>query len=335
MDRITTQPVLIVGGSGTVGSRAVRALRRLQPDLPITIAARNMSKATALAEEVGNADAVAADLSRRDLGLPSDRTFGAVVVLLKDGGLNTMKYAQAHGLPYISFSDFAFDVAPEIALFVQQPAASPTLLLGHYLGGIATMATLYFAREFRRVDEIRIGGILDKDDFGGPTAQEDFERLVNSAPNPFLYENGKLLWPAAEQAVRTYSAVDGTEQQGQPYALLDVPSLVAVTGARSVRVDLAVRPDDRTGSHGPSHETLIEMTGEQNDGVVRSIKRRLIDSDIASGFSAKGLALAIERMLGLAGGPPVPPGLYNPETLLDPTYVIERIKEFGVQVQAE
>ena len=31
------KPVLFIGGSGLVGSRAVRTLRQLQPDLPIAI----------------------------------------------------------------------------------------------------------------------------------------------------------------------------------------------------------------------------------------------------------------------------------------------------------
>jgi uncharacterized protein YbjT (DUF2867 family) len=59
-------PVLFVGGSGVVGSRAVKALRRLQPDLPITVGARNLDKAAAVAMEIGGADMATIDLERPD-----------------------------------------------------------------------------------------------------------------------------------------------------------------------------------------------------------------------------------------------------------------------------
>lgn len=84
MSALTQSPVLIIGGSGVVGSRAARALRRLQPSLPITLGARDLVRAGALAKEVGGADAVHIDLERPDLGLPAEATFSAVVVFLKD-----------------------------------------------------------------------------------------------------------------------------------------------------------------------------------------------------------------------------------------------------------
>ena len=55
MSATKLDPVLVIGGSGVVGSRAVKALRRLQPDLPITIAARDLGRAGALAAEIGGA----------------------------------------------------------------------------------------------------------------------------------------------------------------------------------------------------------------------------------------------------------------------------------------
>ena len=98
------RPVLIIGGSGIVGAQAAQALRRLQPDLPITIGGRDLAKAEAVARKVGGADAAAIDLARPDLGQP-DRAFAAVVVFVKDAGLNSLRFAQARGVPHISCSD--------------------------------------------------------------------------------------------------------------------------------------------------------------------------------------------------------------------------------------
>ncbi|MFY0537760.1 saccharopine dehydrogenase NADP-binding domain-containing protein [Nannocystis pusilla] len=82
-------PVLLLGGSGAVGSRVARTLRRLQPDLPIVIAARNAEKAAAVAAQIGGpTTAASVDLSREDLGLEASASFSAVVTLLKDPWLN-------------------------------------------------------------------------------------------------------------------------------------------------------------------------------------------------------------------------------------------------------
>jgi hypothetical protein len=327
------KPVLIIGGSGVVGSRAARALRRLQPELPITIGARNLDKARALAAELGRADAVGVDLERADLGLPPAAAFSAVVVLLKDDSLHSMEYAQAQGVPYVSFSDFVFDIAPEVARYVHKPTRAPILMLGHFLGGTVTLATLQFAREFRRLHAIEISAVFDEEDVGGPAAQGDMERVTQGVPHPLMLKDGKFLWARGAEVERRFTGVDGTQWQGRAYPLLDVVSLAAATEARTIRLDFALRPAASLRGKGPSHEVIIELTGEREDGTKASVRHELIDGDVHSGMSARGVALAVERLLGLAGGPPVAPGLYHPESLLDPAYVVERMKEFGTRIQ--
>ncbi|WP_224249362.1 NAD-dependent epimerase/dehydratase family protein [Hyalangium gracile] len=328
------KPVLIIGGSGVVGSRAARALRWLQPKLPITIGARDQLKANALARELGGADAVKIDLERQDLGLPPGAAYSAVVTLLKDDSLRSMKYAQAQGVPYISFSDFVFDIGPAVAHYIHKPASAPVLFLGHFLGGTVTLATLHFAREFRKLHSIEISAVFDEEDVGGPAAQGDMERVAKGVPNPLILEDGKWIWAHGDDAVRGFKGVDGTQWQGRAYPLLDVPSLAAATDARSIRLDFALRPAaSRPRGQGISHEVIIELTGEKQDGTTGRVRHELVDGDAHSGLSARGVALAVERLLGLAGGPPVAPGLYNPEGLLDPAYVIERLRESGTRIQ--
>ena len=137
-------PVLLVGGSGIVGRVAARTLRRFQPELPLLIVGRDLPKAEALAREVGRAQAVSVDLTRADLAVAD--AVSAVVTLLKDDTLNALKFAQQRGVPLIAFSDWSFDIAPEVAQFAHRPAAAPVLLLGHVLGGTVIASTLHFAR---------------------------------------------------------------------------------------------------------------------------------------------------------------------------------------------
>lgn len=326
-------PVLFIGGSGAVGSRAVRTLRQLQPGLPIAIGARNMAVAGALAREIGGAESVPIALARADLGLPAGAAYSAVVVLLKDPALHSMRFAQARGLPYVSFANFVFDIGPEVALYVRKPDAAPILLLGQFLGGVAALAALHFARAFRRVESIAIAGVLDGDDLGGPVAQADIERLGHGTPRPMLRRDRRFVWVGAGDTTRRFVDGDGIERDGQAYPLLDVVSLAAATGAPSVRVDLAVRDGRRHPQ--PSHEVIVEIAGELHNGQPGRTRHVLVDGDVYSRLSAHGAALALERLLGLAGGPPVAPGLYHPEELLDPAYVMQRLQGFGVKLRRE
>ncbi|MGW0129297.1 saccharopine dehydrogenase, partial [Nocardia sp. NPDC003353] len=80
----TTPSVLILGGSGQAGSDTAALLRRWYPTLPLTIAGRDLDRAQRVADDLGTVTAVTIDLRRRDLGLPTDATFAAVVAALWD-----------------------------------------------------------------------------------------------------------------------------------------------------------------------------------------------------------------------------------------------------------
>lgn len=323
-------PALLVGGSGVVGRRAIRALRRLQPELRLVIGARDHARASAVASAAGNTEAVGIDLSRDDLGLPANAAFSAVAVLLKDDSLRALRYAQRAGLPYVAFSDFAFDLAPTVAQHALAPTRSALLLLGHFLGGTVTATTLDYAREFRRLESIAIGGVFDASDVGGPAAAGDASRVLEAPPHPLLRREGRWVWSAAEPDARTFRGADGAEHRGIAYPLLDVASLAAATGARAIRVDLASRVGEPAS---PSHEVIIELEGEALEGGPARRRYAMLDGDVHAGLSARGVALAVERLLVLKGGSPVPPGLHTPESVFDPAYVTSRLRELGTRIE--
>lgn len=183
------------------------------------------------------------------------------------------------------------------------------------------------------MEAIELGVVIDEEDVGGPAASGDTERLAKGVPRPLVLQDGKWLWAGDAGARRAVRGVDGTEWQGQAYSWLDVVSLAAATDARSVRFDLALRPAaSRPPGEGLSLEVIIEIEGERRDGTRGRFRHALV-SDAHSGPSGWGAALAVERLLGLAGGPPVSPGLYHPEVLLDPAYVVKRLEEFGMRVE--
>ena len=322
--------VLLIGGSGVVGQRAARALRKLQPELPIAIAGRDAKKADSVATEIGGpTTSLVVDLGRDDLGLPEGASPAAVAVFVKDTGMRSMRYAQEKGLPYLAFSDFSFDIAPAIGLFVHRPTRAPVLMLGHMVGGAATLAALHFAKELRDVASIEIAGVIGSDDTGGPAAQADFVRYAQGGHGALVLRDGEWTWLKDAASARSIVDSAGRERTAHALPLLDVASLAAATNARSIRVDLTVRGPEEQKSRT---EFSIELKGTAQNGAFTTISVTLVDNDVHARISAYGAALALERLLGRRGGPPVAPGLYHPESILDPSDSLERLVELGVRV---
>lgn len=326
-------PVLIVGGSGVVGSLAARTLRRLQPRLPITIAGRNLAKATEVAESLGRADAVVVDLDRPDLGLPAERPFSAIVMFLKDDSLNTLRFAQRRGIAYQSVSTGSFEMAPEVARFIHQPQAAPMLLQSHWLAGAASLPTLHFAQEFESIDRIDLGVVLDEQDMGGPAAAADYERLTTAAPHALVLENRRWTWATEANAKRRFTGVDGRVLEGTAYAPFDGLSLAAVTGAADIRLDLVVGESAarRRGAHF-STEIVIELQGRLKDGTAGRTRHEIVHPQGQAPLTALFVAMGAERLLGLAGGPAVAPGLYLPDVLIAPAAAIAGLHDIGATV---
>ncbi|MGN8024069.1 NAD(P)-dependent oxidoreductase [Phyllobacterium sp. 22229] len=330
MSTTTTAPVLIIGGSGFVGAQAAQTLRKLHPDLPIAIGGRDLAKAEFVARSLGSAEAVAIDLDRADLGQPGGKAFSAIVLFVKDETLNSLKYAQAHRLPYLSVSSGVFEVGPEMAHYIHKPNSSAILMASTWLAGSATFPALQAARDFSRIDDITIAAVLDEQDMGGPAAFADFERLTQSAPNPLALKSGKWRWVTGENATRQFTDIDGTKVEASAYAPLDVLSLGVTTGAHSIRFDMAYgQSASRRRGEAFSTEIVIEISGQLKTGEETTARLDIVHPQGQAPLTALHVALAVERLLGLAGGEKVAPGLYFPDGLMEPDYVVARMQEFG------
>jgi hypothetical protein len=326
-------PVLIVGGSGTVGSLAASTLRRLYPELRLTIAGRSLSRAQAVADSLGNADAVVVDLERRDLGLPADQPYSAVVPFVKDDVLHTLDFAQDRRIPYLSTSSGSFEMAPEVARYATRPDSAAILFASHWLAGIATLPTVVFAREFASIDTIRLGAVLDELDMGGPAAAADYERLTSATASTQILQDGYWRWIKGEDAVRRFTRTDGIEVEGSAYSPLDVAALAQVTGARSIRLDLHYGQSSHSarGEHF-STELIVDIEGRDATGRPIRSRHEIVHPQGQAPVTALGIATAVERLLGLDGLPAPKAGLYLMNTLLDPDRYLARLTALGGQV---
>ncbi|WP_283136043.1 hypothetical protein [Rhizohabitans arisaemae] len=321
--------VLIMGGSGQAGRGTAVLLRRWYPALPLTIAARDLDRARRVADELGNATALTFDLRRGDLGLSEGHGYAAVVAAVRDSHLNGLRFAQDRGVPYLSISNGLVDIAPEVVAGAQRAAAAPILVASHYLAGLVVLAAMESAREFKRVDTARVTAVLDEHDGGGPAANADLERLMDVTSAGLVRRDGEFIWVAGADAQVEVPSVDGVVLPGQTIATLDVPSLALATGAPNVRFDFAVGESaSRRRGAAPSTEVRIELEGSAAAGAPLSRSQWLVHPEGQRPLTALGIALGVERLLGLRGQP-VAPGLYTPEALVDPAYAVERMAELG------
>ena len=89
---MSTDPILLIGGSGVVGRGTARFLQIAHPDVQLLIGGRDLARAVAVASEVGTAQGVVLDLTAGDLGLGA-RPVRAVATLLYDDSLAGLRFA--------------------------------------------------------------------------------------------------------------------------------------------------------------------------------------------------------------------------------------------------
>lgn len=328
---------LIIGASGIVGSITARFLRRLHPELHISIGGRDMDKAAALARSIGNASPVVVDLDRPGLGMDSG-AYSVMAVHVKDTQLHALRFAQEHRIPYIGISSGAFEIAPELAQFTQRPDRIPLVMGSQWLAGAATLPALHFARDFAAIDAIRIDALLDEQDMGGPAAYADYDRITAGSPSMPVLENGHWRWVRADREGSRFGSVDGVMMEAKPYSPLDIMSLAAATDARSVRLDLAVGESaSRRRGEPYSTEIIITLTGTARNGDALSSRHEIVHPEGQAPLTALGVALMMERLAGLKGDPPAAgtpaAGLYLPNSLVEPSYMVERMQQFGAVIR--
>lgn len=121
-----------------------------------------------MAADLGNAHGVAIDPGRPDRGLPGEASHTALALFLKDDTLNALRYALAKGIAHIGLSSGPFEIVPEVALFIHDPARAPVVMASQWLVGSAVFPALHFADAYETLEMIRIGAVLDEEDMGGP-----------------------------------------------------------------------------------------------------------------------------------------------------------------------
>lgn len=331
---MSLDPILLMGGSGAIGHQAARALHAVYPATPLLIGGRDLAKAQKAAAEIGNAQGIAIDTAAVDLGL-GEQNVSAVVVLYKDHSLAGLRFAQSRGVPHLSISSGIFEIAPEIACFMHAPEASAIVLGYEWLVGATTVPALHLAKAFSRVNEIRIGALVDEQDTGGPAVAADFAHLNHLLPAALTLREGLWLWREGDDAKAVFSALDGSDIHATGFSSIDVAGLASATGARSVQFDLGQGVSSSRRKGGTlSTEIVLDISGLDHAGQPLRTRHAVVHPGGAAPLTGMGIALILERLIGLDGKPPVPPGLYFPYQILDAEHYLARLELEGGEVVA-
>lgn len=329
---MTQDAILLMGGSGAIGLLTAQALRAARPEVPLLIGGRDGAKAQATADRLGNAEGVAIDAHAQDLGL-GDRRVSAVAVFYSDARLLGLNYAKARGLPHLGISSGIYEVAPEVAVLMNNPGASAIVLGYEWLVGATTVATLTSAKPFARLDSISIGALVDEDDGGGRAVAEDFERLARMMPAALALCDGAYVWQSGDDARSRFHAIDGTPVEAKGFSSIDIVGLAAATGARNVRFDLATGvTSSRRRGEAKSTEIIIELEGEDRQGMPLRKRHAGFHPGGAAPLTALGTSMILERLVGLDGMAPTAPGLYFPYQILDHERYVRRLEDAGGRI---
>ncbi|UOG77311.1 hypothetical protein MTX78_23480 (plasmid) [Hymenobacter tibetensis] len=325
-------PILLVGGSGIVGRWAARLLHAAHPEVPLLLGGRDLARAQEAAAEIGGAEGVALQLDATDLGL-GERPVSAVAVLFTDDKVAALRFAQTRGVPHLSISPGIIEMGPEVAAYIHRPQAAPVVLGTEWLVGATTIPTLEFAKAFGRVHDITIGALLDEQDAAGPAAYADLERQTKTVPAALTRRDGAFTWCVGDEARTSFRAADGTEMEASTFSVYDVLGLATATDALNVHFKLALGVSSTRRRGEPmSTEIIIELAGEDHAGQLLRTRHAVVHPQGQMPLTGLGVAMVLERLLGLDGKPAAPAGLYFPYQLLEPAVYFARLREIGGQV---
>ena len=329
---MSPDPILLIGGSGVVGRWAARFLRDAHPNAPLLIGGRDLARAEEAAAEVGGAEGVALDLAADNLGL-GERPVSAVAVFFTDERIAGLRFAQSRGVPHVSISPGINEMGPEVAAYIHDPDAAPVVLGTEWLVGATTVPTLEFAKAFGRVHDIAIGALLDEQDAFGPASEADLERQTETMPAALARRDSAYFWRVGDDAKARFRAVDDTEMEASAFSPHDVVGLATATGAPNVRFDLAVgMSSSRRRGEPMSTEIVIELAGEDHAGRPLRARYAVVHPEGQMPLTGLGVAMVLERLVGLDGNSPTPAGLYFPYQLLDSTAYLARLEQIGGMV---
>lgn len=322
--------ILIAGGYGVVGGWIARNLRAAGHDVELLLGGRNPEQGEALAAELGNARATYLDVNNPVADLIKMGSVDLIVAALKDSSDALFKAAIELGIAHIGITKTADEVSPLLFAACGNRKPQPIVLLGHWQAGVMAYASAKVFEAFSQVDKIELAALYDPLDPIGPMTAGDSEEFFGRA---LIRQANRWLWVDPNDNANVIYRPNQEPFDALPMGVLDVPCLGIVTGAPDIRFDLGIGQSiGSSAGSAASHDMFITVSGELKSGEAATRRTLVTDPKGQAHLTSVGTLIAIERVLGLDGLPPIEGGLHSPVTIVSPDVATARLEAFGVRI---
>jgi saccharopine dehydrogenase-like NADP-dependent oxidoreductase len=347
--------ILLVGGTGVVGSRVAALLRRHHPDLALVIASRSKEKGDALAAKLGHAEGAIVRTGDADPLATVNGRIDAVLGLVHDNDDNLLRSAIRRGIPYADITRGNAALSRAFVTAALEAPRAPILFASNWMAGVPAIVAVNEARTFGEVDRIDLSILFDRNDETGPDSADAGGGLAQAMT---VREGGawRTVGPMSSPATVTFPS--GRTRTVFRMNMADVMTIAQATGAKDVAVrigldsDAAAKsmrfllktglwgliqalPSSKSPAHNPKakgalHELVIEIAGKR-DGKPASRRIAILDPAGQAHLTALGAVHATRTILGLNGTPPRP-GIAVPETTPNADALLQLLQSEGVQI---
>lgn len=178
-----------------------------------------------------------------------------------------------------------------------------------------------------------MAALIDEQDNGGPATDIDMQRLGETLPAALTRKDGAFYWRVGDDAQSGFHAIDGQYTPAIALSPYDVMGLFNATDAANISFDLAIgETSSRRQGLPMSTEIIIEISGTDHKGNAKHSRHAVFHPQGQMPLTALGVAMSLERMVGLDGKTPLKPGLYFPYQLLDQKNYFNRLESMGGRV---
>jgi len=324
------KPILLIGGYGSLGSKAVAILQDYYPDTPLVVAGRNPEKARELLNQFANVTALKIDLNKSDLNLPAEMSFSAVLLYTNDTTYNAQRYAQQQGIPFITVASSLAEMGFALACYVNNRQSASVVLSSQWMGGIADALAISYASNFEKIHSLTITTIVDDlDEIGQGSGADEIETILALNPYSIAVEKGIYKWlKTQDEKYYQVTTMDGTKYDGFAFPIADILSLNHAIIVDTIKFYTAEGKSYGTKKGGAlTHDIVIEIDGILKGGSSALLHKEIIYPKGQAHMTALGSIMALEVAMGHLGSHL--PNLYLGANLLEVTHVLKRLKEQG------
>ena len=346
--------ILIAGGYGVVGRQIAALIRDRHPDLPLVIAGRNLEKAEALAQELGNACGLQLDVEQPNPlqgNMPR-----AVVAVVNDPHDYLLMDAVKSGISYLDITRWPERLRKSIAALENQSLRSPVMFASGWMGGVASVVAVAASRAIATTESIDISVLFSLKDKAGPNSVEYMDRLATPFETMIAGRPTKV-FPYTDPLNVTFP--DGYQTPVYRFDTPDQMTLAQTTDAKTVAARIAF--DDRFSTqllrvlirsgiwhlisgdrftslrrsllynpgNGSSHQIQIDVTGKDVQGLAQKVTATIVDPQGQTHLTALGALIQLERLLGLDAATSPKPGIHFPDTEPQIDHALQILKKFG------